>query len=425
MSKPPPEPCKAGSIVVAGTTFDLDSRYELIKAIGHGAYGVVISCTDTLTGNKVAVKKIPNPFDDIIDAKRVLREVKLLMHFKHDNLMSVVDIQRPKPTTLENFKDVYIVSPLMETDLHRIIYSRQALTDDHAQYFVYQLLRGLKYMHSAKVLHRDLKPSNVLLNSNCDLKICDFGLSRGTEETSDLTEYVVTRWYRAPEIMLSCQEYSCAVDIWSVGCIFAECLGRKPLFPGDDYIHQLQLIADKLGSPTEADMHFIKSEKARRFMKNLPVRDKIPWSQLYPKANPQALDLLDKLLIFDPAKRITVDQALRHEYLESLHCPEDEPSAESVFSFDFEKARMTVSSVREEVFRHMLSFHPAGNFHQAKKYKTEQGPVMAPPGSVMPEPDVWDRRDIWPRKGSGSAEPSPSDDASPDLSIIGKRLPKK
>ena len=172
-------------------------------------------------------------------------------------------------------------------------------------------------------------------------------MSRGTEETSDLTEYVVTRWYRAPEIMLSCQEYSCAVDIWSVGCIFAECLGRKPLFPGDDYIHRLQLIADKLGSPTEADMHFIKSEKARRFMKNLPVRDKIPWSQLYPKANPQALDLLDKLLIFDPAKRITVDQALRHEYLESLHCPEDEPSAESVFSFDFEKARMTVSSVRE------------------------------------------------------------------------------
>ena len=107
-----------------------------------------------------------------------------------------------------------------------------------------------------------------------------------------------------------------------------ECLGRKPLFPGDDYIHQLQLINDKLGSPAEADMQFIKSVKARRFMTNLPAREKIPWAQLYPKANPQALDLLDKLLIFDPAKRVTVDEALRHEYLESLHCPEDEPSAE-------------------------------------------------------------------------------------------------
>ena len=162
------------------------------------------------------------------------------------------------------------MSELMETDLHRIIYSRQELTDDHIQYFIYQILCSLKYMHSANVLHRDLKPANVLLNSNCDLKVCDFGLARyvgtvagadndcrlpsvascsGVDERSvDLTEYVVTRWYRAPEIMLSCQEYTKAIDVWSVGCIFAELLGSKPLFPGDDYIHQLRIITDVLGT---------------------------------------------------------------------------------------------------------------------------------------------------------------------------------
>ena len=117
---------------------------------------------------------------------------------------------------------------------------------------MYQLLRGLKYVHSAAVLHRDLKPSNLLLNANCDLKICDFGLARTAKGPEDfLTEYVVTRWYRAPELLLSCAEYTAAIDVWSVGCIFAELLGRKPLFPGKDYVHQLNLITRVIGSPSE------------------------------------------------------------------------------------------------------------------------------------------------------------------------------
>lgn len=125
----------------------------------------------------------------------------------------------------------------METDMHRVIYSRQDLTDDHIQYFMYQLLRGCLYIHSANIIHRDLKPSNLLLNKNCDLKVCDFGLARGYEEsTTTLTEYVVTRWYRAPEVILNASHYSNALDVWSIGCIFAELLGRAPLFPGDDYL---------------------------------------------------------------------------------------------------------------------------------------------------------------------------------------------
>ena len=112
------------------------------------------------------------------------------------------------------------------------------------QYFLYQLLRGLKYIHSAHVLHRDLKPSNLLLNANCDLKICDFGLARTTSETDFMTEYVVTRWYRAPELLLNCSEYTAAIDVWSVGCIFMELLNREPLFPGRDYVQQLRLITE-------------------------------------------------------------------------------------------------------------------------------------------------------------------------------------
>ncbi|VDQ02549.1 unnamed protein product [Trichobilharzia regenti] len=137
--------------------------------------------------------------------------------------------------TLEDMKDVYIIQTLMDTDLYKLL-KTQELSGEHTCYFLYQVLRGLKYIHSANVLHRDLKPSNLLLNASCDLKICDFGLARVNDPEHDhmgmLTEYVATRWYRAPEIMLSSKSYTKAIDIWSVGCIFGEMLNRRPLFPG-------------------------------------------------------------------------------------------------------------------------------------------------------------------------------------------------
>ena len=249
-------------------TFTIDTRYSMIRVVGSGAYGVVISATDSTTDKNVAIKMVPRAFNDEIDAKRILREIKLLKHFRHDNIVGIVDMMPPTATYLEDFHDVYIVADLMETDLHRIIYSKQKLSIDHAQYFIYQVLRGLKYIHSAEVIHRDLKPSNLLVNSNCDLKICDFGLARGINEANTdgktgtmlLTEYVVTRWYRAPEIMLACHEYSKPIDIWSVGCIFGELVQRKPYFPGDDYIDQVSLFSfvylvpsccvSKISSPT-------------------------------------------------------------------------------------------------------------------------------------------------------------------------------
>jgi len=257
--KPKEEPYKSHAFPAGKHTFTVDTRYSFIRVIGSGAYGVVISAKDSKTDTDVAIKMVPRAFHDEIDAKRILREIKLLKHFRHENIVGIIDMMPPSVNYVEDFNDVYMVTDLMETDLHRIIYSKQKLSLDHVQYFVYQVLRGLKYIHSCNVLHRDLKPSNLLVNSNCDLKICDFGLARGIYDDSNsmdesnndrgtllLTEYVVTRWYRAPEIMLACHEYSKPIDVWSVGCIFAELILRKPYFPGDDYIDQVRTLFPSL-----------------------------------------------------------------------------------------------------------------------------------------------------------------------------------
>lgn len=287
-------------------------------------------------------------------------------------MIRIVDLL-PPPPTIEEFEDIYIVQDLMETDLHRIIYSRQPLTIDHIQYFVYQILRGLKYIHSSNVLHRDLKPSNLLVNANCDLKICDFGLSRGVEDEQkgELTEYVVTRWYRAPEIMLACQEYTKSIDIWSVGCIFAELLARSPLFPGEDYIAQLRLICEKMGRPSDKNLEFVTSERAKKFMLSLPHNSRQPFSVLFPKYEneTEALDLLVKMLAFDPATRIDICEALAHPFLASLHNEEDEPTSDFQFDFEFEHEDLSRERVQQLIWNEIRALHP----HMSEKYPTQSG----------------------------------------------------
>ncbi|KAG9009022.1 hypothetical protein FRB94_012659 [Tulasnella sp. JGI-2019a] len=225
----------------------------------------------------------------------------------------------------------------MEADLHQIIRSGQALTNAHVQYFLYQILRGCKYIHSANVVHRDLKPGNLLVNADCELKICDLGLSRGfdrstvdghqEESVSHMTEYVATRWYRAPEIMLSFRRYGTAIDVWSIGCILGELLASKPMFKGKDYVDQLNLILKTLGTPDEKTIQRIGSEKAQAYIRSLPLKKKVPLETVFPTADPLAIDLLEKMLAFDPADRITVVDALAHPYLESYHEIGDEPEA--------------------------------------------------------------------------------------------------
>eukprot|EP00550_Attheya_septentrionalis_P008281 CAMPEP_0198288606 /NCGR_PEP_ID=MMETSP1449-20131203/7051_1 /TAXON_ID=420275 /ORGANISM="Attheya septentrionalis, Strain CCMP2084" /LENGTH=515 /DNA_ID=CAMNT_0043986775 /DNA_START=506 /DNA_END=2053 /DNA_ORIENTATION=- len=363
-------PYAAHSFKAGSHTFTVDTKYSLIRVVGSGAYGVVISAHDTSTNKKVAIKMVPRAFHDEVDAKRILREIKLLKHLKHENIISLLDMMPPLAHHVEDFNDVYIVADLMETDLHRIIYSKQPLTLDHVQYFVYQILRALKYIHSANILHRDLKPSNLLVNSNCDLKVCDLGLARGVMPEDDknaaklggsmlLTEYVVTRWYRAPEIMLACHEYSKPIDVWSIGCIFAELLQRKPYFPGEDYIDQLNLITDKLGKLPDEDLDFVTSEKAKRFMRKLPDKEVPSLRRQFPGTPPEALDLLGKMLQIHPTKRITVCEALEHPFLAQLHCPEDEPVAETTFDFSFEDEKLHRVRLQELIWEEIGDFRPS------------------------------------------------------------------
>jgi len=343
---------------INGAQFAVDERYRVIKPIGYGAYGLVCSAQDTETQTKVAIKKVPKLFQDLVDGKRILREIKLLKSFKHENIINIKDICIiPNKDT---YDDIYFISELMPTDLHQVIKSKQKLSTEHLQYFSYQILRGLKYIHSANVMHRDLKPSNILVSGNCDVKICDFGLARGKIKTEeqDLTEYVVTRWYRAPELILMCQEYSEAIDIWSVGCMLAELILRRPLFPGKNYLHQLDLITDLLGTPSEDDKSHITHQEALQYLNKLPKKRPKSLRSVLPMASALEIDLLSRMLVFNPAKRINTKDALKHPYFKELHDEEKEPESKTQFSFAYDNVDITEEQLRDMLYKEMLDYHP-------------------------------------------------------------------
>ncbi|KAK4764070.1 hypothetical protein SAY87_013508 [Trapa incisa] len=342
---------------IFGNQFEVTAKYRPpITPIGRGAYGIVCSMLNSETSEMVAIKKIANTFDNYIDAKRTLREIKLLRHLDHENVIAIRDVI-PPPLRRE-FSDVYIALELMDTDLHQIIRSNQILSGDHCEYFLYQLLRGLKYIHSANVIHRDLKPSNLLLNAYCDLKICDFGLARTNAENDNMTEYVVTRWYRAPELLLNSSDYTAAIDVWSVGCIFMELMNKKPLFPGKDHVHQMRLLIELLGTPADTDLGFVRNEEARRYVKQLPKHPRQQLSSVFPHVHPQAIDLVDRMLTFDPSRRITVEEALAHPYLARLHDASDEPTCSAPFSFDFEQQRLGEEQIKDAIYAEAIALNP-------------------------------------------------------------------
>ncbi|THH20827.1 hypothetical protein EW146_g577 [Bondarzewia mesenterica] len=349
------------SFTALSSTFVVDSEYQFVKELGQGAYGCVVSAKHRRTGEGCAIKKITNINTKCLGGQRILtkrclREIKLLHHFRrHKNITCLYDMDIVFGPD-GNFDEVYLYEELMEADLHAIIRSGQPLSDAHFQSFIYQTLCGLKYIHSANVLHRDLKPGNLLVNADCELKICDFGLARGFNQAQKqgfMTEYVATRWYRAPEIMLSFANYvrkyssliilalilvsqASAIDVWSVGCILAELLAGKPIFKGRDYVDQLNQILHYLGTPSEDTLRRVGSPRAQDYIRSLPIKPRVPFQQLFPHANPLAIDLLSKMLNFDPAKRITCEQALEHPYLAVWHDPTDEPVCPSKFDFGFE-----------------------------------------------------------------------------------------
>jgi mitogen-activated protein kinase 1/3 len=409
---------------------DIGPDYQLLKKIGSGTYSTVWEARHKPTGTKVALKKEENIFDDLIDCKRVLREIKLLRVLQHPNVVKLLDVRVTEAHPY--FESICLVLELSDSDLKKLIKSAVHLQQAHIQKLVYNMLLGLKYIHSAGVIHRDIKPGNILIYQDCSAKLCDFGLARsvsGTTSTSvqkmldrlsiedgkdsevvldcpeegtaakvgvkeipkqkptdkeekkakkeakklqkssplkpglrsELTSHVVTRWYRAPEIILMEKGYGEAIDMWAIGCIFAELLSmmkenassfmdRKPLFPGASCFplspateaaarsgnDQLYLILEVLGTPSETDYAFISDKGRVAELKKLPKKARVDFRTRYPGASPEACNLLDRMLVFNPEKRITVDECLSHPFLaDARHLP-SEVTLHEMLTFDFE-----------------------------------------------------------------------------------------
>uniref|UniRef100_A0A9J8BXV3 mitogen-activated protein kinase n=1 Tax=Cyprinus carpio carpio TaxID=630221 RepID=A0A9J8BXV3_CYPCA len=304
------------------TVWEVPERYQNLTPVGSGAYGSVCSAYDVRLRQKVAVKKLSRPFQSLIHSRRTYRELRLLKHMKHENVIGLLDVFTPA-ASLEEFNEVYLVTNLMGADLNNIV-KFQRLSDEHVQFLIYQLLRGLKYIHSAGLIHRDLKPSNVAVNEDCELRILDFGLARQTDD--EMTGYVATRWYRAPEIMLNWMHYNQTVDIWSVGCIMGELLKGK----------------------------------AQKYIQSLPHMPQQDLAKIFRGANPLAVDLLKKMLVLDCDGRISASEALCHPYFSQYHDPEDEPEAPPYDQTPESKDR-TLEEWKELVFEEVSNFKDPPN----------------------------------------------------------------
>lgn len=334
--------------------FTVPANLTFVKGIGLGAYGMVGSFKDDKTGKAVAVKKVTRAFDDLADGKRILREVRLLRSFDHPCIVRLNDLAHNQE---HDFEDIYITSELMEMDLAHVIRSNQVLIEEHHRSFTYSILRGVVYLHSAGVAHRDLKPANVLVNRDCTVKLCDFGLARGAvpsqgtgvgPETgvTKLTEYVVTRYYRAPEVILMASDYGTSLDIWSVGCILAELIGRKPIFKGKDHLDQVDQIVKVLGAPSEADKAWLRPEAVRWVAKYAGWPSK-SWASVLPDVSVQAIGALNCMLRFDPCQRPSASGCMRLPYFDEVYCHDHEVKRAAPVKWDFDNFKPTRQNLQE------------------------------------------------------------------------------
>nr|XP_057942878.1 mitogen-activated protein kinase 12 [Doryrhamphus excisus] len=335
------------------TAWEVPDRYRDLKQVGTGAYGTVCSAVDSRTRSKVAIKKLYRPFQSELFAKRAYRELRLLKHMKHENVIGLVDVFT-SDLSLDKFHDFYLVMPFMGTDLGKLM-KLQRLSEERIQYLVYQILKGLKYIHSAGIIHRDLKPGNLAINQDCELKILDFGLARQAD--SEMTGYVVTRWYRAPEVILSWMHYTQTVDIWSVGCIMAEMLLGKPLFRGNDHLNQLTEIMKITGTPCQEFIAELESEDARCYIKSLQKVEKKDLQKVFPNTKPQAVSVLERMLLLDPGSRVSAADALLLPYFSEFREPEEETEAQP-YDHSQDNTDQPLEQWKRHTFTEILTFKP-------------------------------------------------------------------
>ncbi|KAK2656006.1 hypothetical protein Ddye_009058 [Dipteronia dyeriana] len=303
-------------------------KYEKLEKVGEGTYGKVYKAKDKASGKLVALKKTRLEMDEEGIPPTALREVSLLQLLSQSlyvvRLLCVEHVDSSTSTNDSSSKsNLYLVFEYLDTDLKKFIDSHRKgvnprpLPPTLIQSFLYQLCKGVAHCHSHGVLHRDLKPQNLLLDKDKGLlKIADLGLGRAfTVPLKSYTHEIVTLWYRAPEVLLGSTHYSPAVDIWSVGCIFAEMVRRQALFPGDSEFQQLLHIFRLLGTPTEKEWPGVTS---LRDWHVYPVWEPQNLARAVPSLGPEGVDLLSSMLKYNPADRISAKAAMDHPYFDSL-----------------------------------------------------------------------------------------------------------
>ncbi|KAF4090345.1 hypothetical protein AMELA_G00050830 [Ameiurus melas] len=376
------------SIDVGDSTFTVLKRYQNLRPIGSGAQGIVCSAYDQHLERNVAIKKLSRPFQNQTHAKRAYRELVLMKCVDHKNIIGLLNVFTPQKT-LEEFQDVYLVMELMDANLCQVI--QMELDHERLSYLLYQMLCGIKHLHAAGIIHRDLKPSNIVVKSDCTLKILDFGLARTAATGLLMTPYVVTRYYRAPEVILG-MGYQANVDIWSVGCILAEMVRHKilfpgrdfdvwsvgcimaemvrgsVLFPGTDHIDQWNKVIEQLGTPSQEFLMKL-NQSVRTYVENRPRYAGYSFEKLFPdvlfpadsdhnklKAS-QARDLLSKMLVIDASKRISVDEALQHPYINVWYDPaEVEAPPPMITDKQLDEREHTVEEWKELIYKEVLDW---------------------------------------------------------------------
>lgn len=288
-------------------------RYSKLEKVGEGTYGVVYKARDVTNNEVVALKKIRLEADDEGVPSTAIREISLLKELKDDNIVKLLDIVHAD-------NKLYLVFEFLDVDLKRYMDQSNkevpgfSLSLDIVKKFTHQLSSGLLYCHSHRILHRDLKPQNLLINKHNNLKLADFGLARAFGiPMRTYTHEVVTLWYRAPEVLLGSRHYSTGVDMWSVGCIFAEMvLKGMPLFPGDSEIDQIFKIFRILGTPNEENWPGVR--QLPDYKGTFPQWSTQDLARIVPELDEDGIDFLTQMLTYDSAKRISAKRALIHPY---------------------------------------------------------------------------------------------------------------
>ncbi|XP_034660716.1 mitogen-activated protein kinase 15 [Drosophila subobscura] len=332
------------------SNYELDTSvteiFDVRKALGKGAYGIVWRAVDKRKKDTVALKKIFDAFRDTTDAQRTYREVVFLRAFRHHpNIIRLLGIYRAT-----NDMDFYLVFEHMESDLHFVIRKGDILKDIHRQFVMYQLVNAMKYVHSGNVIHRDLKPSNILIDSKCRLKVGDFGLARtivakpsssnsnsnigdgdanGNQETTEndgvMSDYVATRWYRAPEILVGCRKYTKAVDMWSLGCVLGEMITQQAIFQGTSTLNQMERILSALPNVTQREIDNIGTRFGTSLLSRTIRRDyQHSLNAMFRGSSSNEIDFATSLLMLDPKDRLSANKALKHPFVSSFRCPSAE-----------------------------------------------------------------------------------------------------